>query len=97
MTDQEPTTGAVWDLIQSWMDSLRPYPPSQRRLAAALEVSPSTVSDYKYKRSMPAPDAIDKLAAEIRVPAEVVLDAFLRDQGYRVQRRAEDGRERGAS
>lgn len=75
-------TGRLWELIQAWMDAM-PYPPSQRRLAARLNVSPTTISDWKYGTGFPAPSKLRDLAAEIGVPYEVVLDAVLRDRGYR--------------
>lgn len=82
MTSQNEVPGALWRLIQSWMDAI-PYPPSQRRLADRLDVSPTTITDWKYGRGWPAPDLLRKLAAEIGVPYERVLDAVLRDRGYR--------------
>lgn len=77
---QQP--GHLWAIVQEWLDSL-PYPPSQRKLAARLEVSPSSVSDWKYGTNFPAPDHLMRLAAEIGVPYERVLDAALKDRGYR--------------
>ncbi len=74
--------GLLWALIQEWMDSI-PYPPSQRKLAARIEVSPSAVSDWKYGDGFPDPAALRRLAAEIGVPYERVLDAVLKDRGYR--------------
>lgn len=74
--------GYLWALIQEWMDSI-PYPPSQRKLAKRLEVSPSAVSDWKYGEGFPDPASLRRLAAELGVPYERVLDAVLRDRGYR--------------
>lgn len=82
MTSQQRRTGHVWALIQEWMDAM-PYPPSQRKLAARLDVSPTTVSDWKYRESFPIPTLMHRLAAEIGVPYERVLDAFLKDHEYR--------------
>lgn len=87
MTSEAEVPGALWDLIQEWMDSIA-YPPSQRRLAGRLGVSATTVTDWKYGRGWPAPDLLKKLAAEIGVPYERVLDAVLRDRGYREDPRA---------
>lgn len=80
MTTEQP--GQLWCLVQDWMDSI-PYPPSQSKLAARLEVSKSTMSDWKYGRGFPRPDHLRSLAREIGVPYERVLDAALRDRGYR--------------
>lgn len=82
--NSERTTGHVWALIQAWMDSI-PYPPTQNKLAKRLEISASTLSDWKYRESFPAdPERIQALADEIGVPYERVLDAFLKDHRYRM-------------
>lgn len=82
MTSQQRRTGHVWALIQEWMDAM-PYPPSQRKLAQRLDVSPTTVSDWKYGDAFPDPQHMRRLAAELGVPYERVLDAFLKDHDYR--------------
>lgn len=84
----ERKPGHLWALVQDWMDSI-PYPPSQRKLAARLEVSPTTVSDWKYGESFPTPEHIERLAEEIGAPKERVLDAFLKDHGYRSAKNSE--------
>lgn len=94
MNKDERKPGALWALVQAWMDSM-PYPPSQRKLAARLEVSASAVTDWKYGDGFPDPSSLRRLAAEIGVPYERVLDAVLIDRGYREPR--DDHRERGAS
>lgn len=75
-------TGALWAVIQEWIDA-QPYPPSQRKLASRIGVGHSTITDWKYCRTFPSPEDLLALAAEIRVPYERVLDAALRDGGYR--------------
>lgn len=74
--------GHLWAIVQEWMDSM-PYPPSQRRLAYRLDVSPTTVTGWKYGESFPSVANLKALAAEIGVPYERLLDAVLIDQGYR--------------
>lgn len=96
MTSQEQTPGNLWGLIQDWMDSI-PYPPSQRKLAGRLGVSPSALSDWKYGRTFPGPDALRDLASEIGAPYERVLDAALRDHGYRLSDDRSAGRGRGSA
>lgn len=92
----ERQTSAVWGLIQAWMNSM-PYPPSQRKLAERIEVSPGLISDWKYGESMPSPELVERLAREIGVRYEKVLDAFLADHGYLLQRPGKgDGEVRGA-
>lgn len=75
-------TGHLWKLIQDWMDAT-PYPPSQRKLAKRLGVSPNKVTEWKYGEGFSSPAELRALAAEIGVPYERVLDAALRDRGYR--------------
>lgn len=83
MTENRP--GYLWAIIQEWLDSM-PYPPSQRKLAARLGVSSSVVTDWKYGTGFPKPSALEALAAEMGVPYERVLDAVLKDRGYRRDR-----------
>jgi uncharacterized protein YjcR len=80
---EERHTGEVWALIQQWMDAI-PYPPSQAKLAGRVGVSPSTMSDWKYREGWPSPENMQALAAELGVPHERVLHAFLVDHGYRM-------------
>lgn len=88
MTTDQP--GQLWRVIQEWMDSIS-YPPSQGKLADKIGISRSSMSDWKYGRVFPGPDALKALAAEIGVPYERVLDAALRDNGYRVEQPAKRG------
>lgn len=78
----EKTTGHLWRLVEEWMDYL-PYRPSQSQLADRIDVSRSTISEWKYATSMPKPAALERLANEMKVPYERLLDAALRDSGYR--------------
>lgn len=80
----ERQPGALWAIIEEWMDSI-PYPPSQAKLAERIGVSRSAVTDWKYGDGFPAPELLHALAAEMGVPYERVLDAVLRDRGYRVE------------
>lgn len=80
MTDRP---GHMWALVQEWLDTFTYRPPSQRELAPRLGVSNSTLGDYKYARHMPPPAFVVRLSREIQVPYEKVLDAVLRDRGYR--------------
>lgn len=79
MADQP---GHLWRVIQSWLDVVS-FPPSQNKLAERLGVSGSALGDYKYGRHMPSPEFLEALAQVIAVPYETVLDAALRDAGYR--------------
>lgn len=75
-------TGYLWAVIQEWLDA-QPYAPSQRKLAGRIGVGHSTITDWKYARTLPAVDDLKALAEELRVPYERVLDAALIDHGYR--------------
>lgn len=74
--------GYLWAVIQGWLDAQR-YPPSQRQLARAIGVSHGLITEWKYARAFAGPKALERLAEELRVPYEVVLDAALNDAGYR--------------
>lgn len=74
--------GYLWAVIQEWLDA-QPYPPSQRKLAARIDVGHSTITDWKYARTLPAVDDLKALAVELAVPYERVLNAALIDHGYR--------------
>lgn len=82
MSSETRRPGHLWAIVQEWMDSM-PYPPSQRKLAARVSVSPSALSEWKYGMGFPDPDALRRLAVEMAVPYERVLDAVLKDRGYR--------------
>ena len=79
---EQSRPGHLWQVIQAWIDA-QPYPPSQRRLAKAIGVSHGLITEWKYARAFAGPEALERLAREMRVPYEVVLDAALRDAGYR--------------
>lgn len=94
MPKETSRPGALWELIQSWMDSM-PYPPSQRKLAGRVGISASAMSDWKYGRGLPDPEDLRRLAAEIGTPYERVLDAVLIDRGYREPHSENPGKGRG--
>lgn len=79
---EQRRTGHLWAIVQQWLDAM-PYPPSQRKLAARLDVSPSIVTDWKYGDGLPMPEHLRRLAEEVGVPYERVLNAALIDRGYR--------------
>lgn len=74
-------TGRLWALIEDWMETL-PYKPSQSQLAARIDVSRSTISEWKYGTSMPKPAALERLADETRIPYRRLLAAADLDAGY---------------
>lgn len=88
----EKRTGHLWALIEEWMDS-QTFRPSQSQLAEKIDVSRSTLSEWKYGTSMPKPGALERLAEFTRMPHTRLLDAALKDAGYDPQ---ENKRRRGA-
>jgi transcriptional regulator with XRE-family HTH domain len=80
--EQEAQPGALWALIEQWLDAMS-YPPSQARLAERLKISDSTMSEWKYGRSFPSAERVKRLADELGVHPDRVIDAVLIDRGYR--------------
>jgi transcriptional regulator with XRE-family HTH domain len=80
MNDETP--GHLWAVVEEWRDSIR-WPPSQRTIAKTINVSSSAFTDWKYGRGFPEPDSLHALAELMQVPYERVLDAVLKDRGYR--------------
>lgn len=95
MNDETTRPGALWALIQQWMDGLA-YPPSARRLADRLGVSSSALNNWKYRRGFPTRAHIEAIADEIGVSYDRVLEAVLIDQGYRDPAAPERRGRRGA-
>lgn len=75
-------TSHTWGLIQDWLDA-QPWHISQAQLAKKIGVSTSLVTDWKYGRSVPNPENLRELAAVIEVSPERLIDAMLKDEGYR--------------
>lgn len=95
MGNTKGTTTHLWAVIQEWLDQL-PYPPSQRRIAARLEVSPNAVSEWKWGQSRPTPENLQRLADEMEAVAgrdvyARLLDALNKDRGYEPRGRSVAG------
>lgn len=84
----------LWRLIQAHMDAQK-YPPSERQVARALGVSPTTIRNWKDARGLPSRENLQGIAHLTGVPYSVVLDAALIDSGYREA--GEDGGHTAAS
>lgn len=54
-------TSAVWQVVQLWLDQQQ-FPPNQSKLAQALGVQRSAVSDWKSGKTHPSPENLRKLA-----------------------------------
>lgn len=73
-------TGELGRLFDEWRDGHR-FKPSKRQIAAALEVSPTTIDQWRTG-TMPSPANLAALAREMHYPYRKLLDAALADQGY---------------
>lgn len=73
--------GQLYDIIQRHIDA-QPYPPSQRRVADSLGVSPSTLKNWREPTRLIDKDHLLAIARVTHVPYERVRDALLEDIGY---------------
>ena len=85
----------VWRIIEEWRD-LVPFAPSQSRIAERVGVSRSAVSDWKSGKTRPTPENLTALAEmmEPQLGPDVHIRltvAVMRDMGYFVSKRDEDG------
>src|SRR5688500_7614946 len=72
--------GELGELIEQWR-SKQPYRPSDRKMAERLGVSPSTIGDW-IRGTVPGPEKLAALAAEMHYPYRRLLDAVMVDLGY---------------
>lgn len=79
--EQRITMGQLWDLIQEHIDA-QPYPPSERRIALELGVSPTTLANWREPKRLLAKEHLVKIARLTRNPYRRVLDALLADIDY---------------
>lgn len=72
----------LWSLWVDYCDRI-PYPPSQRRFASDIGMSPTAFGNWQQAISK-LPDRMNlaRFARQIGMPYERVLDAALRDSGY---------------
>lgn len=73
--------GQLFDLIQQHMDS-QPYPVSQRQVAGRLEVSPTTLKNWRNPEGLVDKKHLQAISRLTGVPYLRVLDALLHDIGY---------------
>jgi hypothetical protein len=78
-------TGRLWAIVQEWLDAM-PYPPSQRKLAARLQVSSSVVTDWKYGSGMPLAGAFTGARRGNRRPIRACPRRGPYRRGYREDR-----------
>lgn len=74
--------GALWDMIEQHL-SRQEFPPSKRRLALRLDVSPTTLKNWQDGFvELPKRENLEAVADLIGKPYEAVLEAALSDTGY---------------
>lgn len=76
-----PTVGKFYGLIQAHIDE-QAYPPSKRELARRLNVSPSTLDNWKAPKDLIEKQHIEAVAELVGITYARALDALLEDIGY---------------
>lgn len=82
----------LWRVIQRWMD-LQQFPPNQSKLASALDVKRSAVSDWKSGKTKPTPEHLRQLSTLMESSLgpdtyDMLLVALMQDLGYEIDRRS---------
>lgn len=85
--------GKFWDLIQQHVEE-QAYPPSERELARRLNVTPSTLANWKAPKKLIAKEHIVAVADLVGVRYERARDALLEDIGYRWEKNDPDPEKR---
>jgi transcriptional regulator with XRE-family HTH domain len=73
--------GKLWELLQRHIDTA-PYPPTERAVARKLNVSPTTLANWRDPKKLPSRENLQAIADLVGVRYSVVLDAALYDTGY---------------
>lgn len=73
--------GQLFDLIQAHMDA-QPYGVSQRQVAEKLNVSPTTLKNWRKPNGLVDREHLLAISRLTGVPYLRVLDALLTDIGY---------------
>ncbi|MFL6024585.1 MAG: hypothetical protein ACJ72O_14700 [Marmoricola sp.] len=76
--------GRLYDLIQAHIDA-QPYPTSVRQIAVALEVSPTTVANWRNIKELPRKEHLEAVARVTGVPYADVFYAAAVDSGYVIE------------
>lgn len=73
--------GKLYDIIQAHIDA-QPYRVSERQIAQALGVTPTTMANWRNPKKLVARDNLEAIARLTGVPYLRVLDALLQDIDY---------------
>lgn len=87
-----PPVGKFYDLIQQHIDD-QPYPVSVNQIARRLEVTPTTLKNWRTPKKLIEKRHVVAVSQLVGVRYERARDALLEDIGWDV----EDGPEGGAS
>ena len=87
--DDDRPRGVLGKVIQRYLDR-QPFPPSRRRVAARLGVSPSTLANWERGDVRPSTQNLRALADAICAPYHDVFYAAMVDAGYLTKTEAED-------
>lgn len=72
----------LWELWIAYCDRI-PYPPSERRFARDIGMSPTAFGNWQHGISrLPDRHNLARFARQINMPYDKILDAALRDSGY---------------
>lgn len=74
--------GRLYDIIQAHIDAQAPYPPSERRVAEQLEVTQTTLSNWRNPKRLIDKEHLRSISRLTGVPYARVLDALLDDIHY---------------
>lgn len=74
-------TTQVWRIVQEWMDG-QLVSVTQSKVADAIGVQRSALSQWKYGQARPTPANLRRVHEITRVPYRDLLDALLADMGY---------------
>lgn len=73
--------GKLYDIIQTHIDA-QPYEVSERQVALALGVTPTTMANWREPKRLVSKSNLEAIARVTGVPYLRVLDALLQDIDY---------------
>ena len=76
--------GRLYDIIQAHLDA-QPYKTSVRQVAQALEVSPTTVANWRTLRELPKKEHLEAIARVTGTSYDAVFYAAGVDTGYIIE------------
>lgn len=77
--------GRLYDIIEAHRDAQAPYRPSVRQVAIQLDVSPTTVANWRNIKRVPEREHLEAVARVTGTPLREVLQAALFDAGLLIE------------